>query len=407
MHQVLLPRPRHRLTDRMRILILHSQYLSGAVSGENRVVEDEKQLLESAGHQVRTWLPSPQAANRVELVKLAGKTIWSREAVAELNGLIDRFSPEVIHCHNLFPSLSPAVLRAGGQRGIPTLVTLHNYRLLCLPGTFVRDGRTCEDCLGKSQWRGVAHRCHRESMAASGVLATSIGIHRSLSSFDEPALYLAVSDFLRAKHIEGGFDPEQIVVKPNFAWAARPRRGPGDYFLYLGRLAPEKGVSSLLGSWERVPATLRIVGDGPEMPALREMAPDNVEFTGPIPGSEVPEVLAGARALMVPSTWYEGAPRGIIEAFAAGVPVIASRIGGLPELIQEGSSGSLVRPGDADAWADAAIRLMDDDLSESLGRGALQAWRDGFTPERGLQNLEAVYRSVLARSSEALPEAVA
>jgi glycosyltransferase involved in cell wall biosynthesis len=376
-------------------MIIHSQYLSGAVSGENRVVEDERDLLTRGGHEVRAWMPSPEGVGGLGLVRLAAGTVWSREAVAELNRQIDELSPHVIHAHNLFPSLSPAVLGVGAKRGIPTVMTLHNYRLLCLPGTFVRDGGICEDCLGRSPWPGVVHRCHRDSVAASAVLATSIGFHRTRSTFERPAFYLAVSEFLRAKHVEGGFDPDQIIVKPNFAWPATRREGPGEHFLFLGRLAPEKGAATLLDAWKDVDAPLLIVGDGPEMGELRAQAPPNVEFTGPIPGSEVPRMLAGARALVVPSTWYEGAPRGIIEAFAAGVPVLASAIGGLAELVDEGSSGFLVTPGEPRAWAEAATRLMDDELSVALGRGAYGTWQARFTPEVGLRNLEAVYRAAM------------
>jgi glycosyltransferase involved in cell wall biosynthesis len=140
------------------------------------------------------------------------------------------------------------------------------------------------------------------------------------------------------------------------------------------------------------------------MAELRAASPPNVEFTGAIPGSEVPGMLAGARALVVPSTWYEGAPRGIIEAFAAGVPVLASAIGGLSELIDEGSSGFLVTPGEPRAWAEAAGRLMDDGLSLALGRGAFTTWQARFTPEVGLRNLEAVYRAAMRGARGPLAE---
>lgn len=383
----------------MRILIVHSQYLSGAVSGENRVVEDEKALLEQGGHDVIAWMPSPEAAGKADLIRLAARSIWSKHATKKLDTLIEDFRPDVVHAHNLFPSLSPAALRVGGRKSIPTLVTLHNYRLMCLPGTFVRDGKICEDCLGKPPWRGVVHRCHRDSAGASAVLAGSIGFHRAASSFERPIRYLAVSEFLRSKHIEHGFPPEQVIVKPNFAWPALRRSGPGAYFLYLGRLAPEKGVSHLMRSWDRVDAPLRIVGDGPEIEDLKRSAPSNVEFTGPIPGPDVPGVLADARALLVPSTWYEGAPRGIIEAFAAGVPVVASAIGGLSELIAEGSNGFLAKPGHADSWAATAQLLLEDELSMSLGAGAYRTWEERFTPERGLENLEAVYRLAIEEAA--------
>jgi len=274
-------------------------------------------------------------------------------------------------------------------------MTLHNYRLICLPSTLLRKGRVCEDCLGRLPWRGVVHRCYRGSAAASASLATSIGVHRALGTYERVDLYLAVSEFMRTKHIEMGIAPERVVTKSNFAWSTARRDGPGDYFVFAGRLSPEKGVWPLLAAWRHLTLPLLVVGDGPDRDALQASAPKSVAFRGALAPDEMPALLARARALIVPSLWYEGAPRILLEAYAAGVPVLASRIGALPELVEHGASGLLFPPNDVEALAAGVTRLADDGESERLGEGAWQLWRERFTPERGLKELEACYRRPL------------
>lgn len=379
----------------MRILVLHSRYLSGPASGENRVAEDEVALLRASGHEVETWTPEPIVEGKVDLLKTGFSTIWNPAAVREVRDRIRRAGTQVVHVHNLFPTLSPAVLRVAASAGAAVVMTLHNYRLMCLPATFLRNGVVCQDCLGHVPWRGVQRRCYRDSVTGSATLATSLTAHRALATFGHVTRFLAVSGFVRDKYIEAGFPPEQIVVKPNFSDEAEPRQGPGDYFLYLGRLAEEKGVDTVLEAWRSAPGTLMVVGDGPAGPALRASAPPAVRFTGQMPAHEVPALVRGARALVVPSRWFEAAPRGITEAYAAGVPVLATRIGALQEAVEDGVTGSLVEPEDPSAWVEAASRLMNDTESERMGIAALQRWRERFSPERGLDGLERAYREAL------------
>ncbi len=378
----------------MRILVLHSRYLSGHASGENAVVEDEAKLLAHAGHEVEVWTPSPTPGSATNLVRTAAGAVWSRAAIREVDRKIGTFAPDVVHVHNLFPMLSPAVLRVARSHAA-VVMTLHNYRLLCLPATFLRDGRVCEDCLGRTPWPGVVHRCYRGSLPGSVTLAASLSLHRGLRTFARVSRFLPVSEFVRRKYVEAGFPAERLRVKSNFAWSVFPRDGPGDEFVFLGRLSPEKGVRTLVEAWRRTSARLLIVGDGPERQRLEAVAPANVEFAGLVEPSRVPDILREARALLLPSTWYEAQPRVILEAFAAGVPVIASRIGGLAELVDE-RSGSLVLSGDPAAWAAAAERLLDDAESVRLGDGAYRAWRERYSPERGLEALEDVYREAIA-----------
>lgn len=378
----------------MRIAILHSRYLSGPASGENRVLGDDIKLLTDAGHEVRSWTPAPGTTPR-EQAQAAVRAVWSADAVARVRELVGTWGAEIVHCHNLFPLLSPAVIREASAQGAGVVMTLHNYRLMCLAGSFHRAGHTCEECLGRVPWRGVAHGCYRGSSLASGVLATSLMTHRSMKTFDRVDRFLAVSDFVRKKHVEAGISAERIGVAPQFAWPTEQRDGPGDYFLYVGRLTQEKGANSLIEAWQPGLGRLVVVGDGPEMTHLRSVASPDIEFRGLVPGDSVPGLLRGAKALLVPSLTNDPAPRSVTEAYAAGVPVLASRSGGLPEVVEDGESGILVAPGAPNEWAAAVERLTDDEESVRLGAGALRCWSEKHRPEQSLSRLEDAYKAVL------------
>jgi glycosyltransferase involved in cell wall biosynthesis len=375
----------------VRVLVLHSRYLSGPASGENRVAEDEIRLLEQAGHPVSSWMPEYGDAGGA---RAAGRAVWSRRAKSRVSCVADSGSADVVHVHNVFPNLSPSVLRSS----IATVMTLHNFRLACLPATFLRDGRICEDCLGRAPWPGVLHACYRKSGLASAVLATSLTVHHAVGTFDRVTLYAAVSQFIKDKLVEGGLNRERIRVRHNFSWPIERRVGPGTYFLSVGHLSPEKGLDTIVRNWPSHTA-LVVVGDGPDRARLESIASGRVEFRGLVDAEHVSPLLRGARSLLVPSRSYEGSPRTIVEAFAAGVSVVASRIGGLPEYVEHEISGLLAEPCDVDEWAEAVQSLEDDDLAERLGDGAYAAWQERFSPEIGLRSLEALYEEAITRAA--------
>ena len=376
----------------MKVLVLHCRYLSGDVSGENRVVEDEIELLLRHGHEVIAWTPAfrPQR----NLLRPALDAVWSRSAAELVRRLLRRERPDVMHVHNLFPVMSPAVLRAAREEGVPVVMTVQNFRLLCLPATLLRRQQICEDCVGKLPWRGFVHGCYRGSRVTSAPMAISLSLHRLANTFECVTTFAPVSRFLRDKLVTGGMASERMVVRPNFAWATGTRRGPGDYFLFLGRLSAEKGLDTVSSVWEG-DRRLLVVGDGPDRQRLLAEGRSGVVFRPPLRPAELGQVLRGARALLLPSRWYEGWPRVAVEALAAGVPVIASDIGGLPELVTDGENGLLVRPDDGAAWLDAVRRLCDDAESERLGVGAHRDWRSRFSPEVGLSTLVALYEGTI------------
>jgi glycosyltransferase involved in cell wall biosynthesis len=231
------------------------------------------------------------------------------------------------------------------------------------------------------------------------VLATALSVHRAARTFARVALFSSVSEFVRDKLRQAGIDADRIRVKPNFAWSSPRREGRGSYFLILSRISPEKGIDVVV---DHVPAgsDLLVVGDGPERSRLMSSARrSGVEFRPRASAGEVEDLLRGARALLVPSRCYEGQPRVILEAFAAGVPVLASRLGGLPEVVSDNHNGLLVDHADGRAWTAAMEQLMDDDTCDRLGRGAFHSWESAYTPERAIQNLESLYREALAREA--------
>jgi glycosyltransferase involved in cell wall biosynthesis len=371
------------------VLLVHSQYSSGSISGENRVVDDQLALLRDAGHDVEAYQPDTVGESAFAM---GMRAVWSARARADITSIIRTFHPDVVHFHNLFPNISPAALRIVGKPAV--VLTLHNYRLMCLPATLLRNGAICENCVGRLPWSGVVHRCYRGSTAGSMVLATSLGAHRKLRSFRHVNRFLAVSEFVKRKHIESGIEPSKIEVSPQFCWPREVRRGAGTYFLYAGRLSPEKGISHLAADWRQSWGQLRIVGGGPQEDQIRSQAAasaGSIVFAGEASPSGVEREIQSARAVLVPSLSYEGAPRIVIEAFAAGVPVVASAIGGLTEMVATGTTGYSVPVGSSDAWTEALSLMNDDATNVAMGSAGYQQWIARHSPSIAAERLESAY----------------
>jgi glycosyltransferase involved in cell wall biosynthesis len=373
----------------VKVLILHSRYASGSVSGENRVVEDEARLLREAGHEVTSWTPQ---ADEISPPRAGASAVWSRSARRNVSEIIDRDEPDVVHVHNLFPRLSPAVIPKAAQ-GRPVVMTLHNYRLLCLPATLLRDGKTCTDCVGRAPWAGVRHRCYRSSVLGSAALASSLTLHRALGSFHSVARFAAVSGYVRDAHVDAGLiDRARIEVKPNFAWPTQLRADVGEHFLYAGRLSAEKGVAELVTAWPSEAPPLVLAGGGP----LAESIPTrpNVRTVGSLPPDQVAGLIRRAHAVLVPSRWAEGAPRIIVEAYAAGIPVIASAVGALPEFVLDGITGALLHSLSDGTLSETVGRLQEPSERTRMGDAAHALWREHYGPEAALASLEALYEAV-------------
>lgn len=333
------------------MLLLHNRYqLPG---GEDQVFEAEGALLESHGHRVLRYSLDNDSVPGMGRAELAKATVWNEAVYRELRTLIRRERPDVAHFHNTLPLMSPAAYYAAQAEGVPVIQTLHNYRLLCPGALFFRSGRVCEDCSGKAvPWPGVAHACYRGSRTASGAVVAMLAAHRALGTWTGVVdKYIVLTEFARRKFVEGKLPAEKIVVKPNFVQPdPLAGEGRGRYALFVGRLSQEKGVETLLAAWESLgkKIQIKIVGDGPLGPVVAEAARrfDGVEWLGSQPRDRVLALMKDARALLFPSVWYEGFPMVIAEAYAVGLPVIASDLGSMSSLITHRRTGLHFRPGD-------------------------------------------------------------
>jgi len=388
----------------MNVLVVHNFYQQAG--GEDQVFADETKLLRDRGHAVEQFTVHNDAVDSMGRIKLARKTIWNRESYRALRDAVRRHRAEVVHFHNTFPLISPAGYKAARDEGAAVVQTLHNYRLMCPVATFYRDGHVCEECMEKFvPWPGVVHACYRNSRPASAAVAALLTVHRARRTWQHDVdVYIALTEFSRQKFVAGGVPPDKIVIKPNFV-GPDPQIGAGDggYALFVGRLTDEKGVRTLLTAWKSnaVNVGLKILGDGPLREEVVEAAsrtPHKIEYLGRRPLAEVYDVIGRARVLVFPSQWYEGLPRTIVESYAKGTPVIASRLGSMTELIEPGRSGLLFEAGDADDLARQVARVTGspDELVQ-MRVGARRLYEERYTAERNYPVLLGAYAQALNR----------
>ncbi|UZD55667.1 glycosyltransferase [Caldimonas aquatica] len=380
---------------RPRVLIAHNSYQQRG--GEDAVVEAEAELLRSRGHAVRLLVAHNDAIVGMPRSRLAARTLWSSQTVRDFRQALVEFRPDILHVHNTFPLISPSIYWAAARAGVPVVQTLHNFRLLCPQAMLLREGRICEDCVGRLPWRGVVRRCYRGSAAQSGVLAGMISLHRALGTWGSKVdRYIALNEFCRRKFIEGGLPAQRIVVKPNFVDFPAPEDGAREGVLFVGRLAEEKGLSTLCAAARLAPdVAVRVAGTGPQAGLLQGIP--SVTSLGALSAAEVREAMCGAQALVMPSLWYENFPRTLVEAFACALPVIASRIGALAELVEDGVTGLLFEPGNA---ADLAAKMKwaaaHPDALMRMGQEARRRYLREFSPEVNYRRLTEIYAQVLA-----------
>jgi len=395
----------------VRVLIAHNRYRSAQPSGENVVVDDEARLLAEHGCEVELLQTHSDEiadwpAHRKAL--LPARTVWSRQGRRLVADAIERFRPDVVHVHNTFPLLSPTALRAARASGAAVVATMHNFRPLCAAATFVRDGKVCTSCLGRGPLPAIVHGCYRNSRVATLPLAASISAHRVAGTWRTSVdRYVFPSSFARSLYVQAGWAPERLVVKPNTApEPGIARTGAGRGFVALARFSHEKGLDTLLDAWRDagIDEPLTLIGSGELEHELRARAQGlrSVEVAGRLPHAEALARLATARALVVPSRWFEVFPRTIVEAYALGVPVIASRIGSLADVVDDGTTGMLFEPSQPAALATALHALAGNDaLTQQLGRQARRRYEDELAPGPTTRRLLEIYEAAAAETPSA------
>jgi glycosyltransferase involved in cell wall biosynthesis len=392
----------------LKILVIHNQYQQAG--GEDTTVAQETALLRDAGHRIIEYRRSNQeisAFNAVQKATLPLRMIWAGDSYRDLRSLIRREKPDIAHFHNAHFMISPAAYYACHEARVPVVQTIQNYRLFCPAATFFRDGHVCEDCLGKMPpLPGVIHGCYRGSRAQTAMVAAMLTFHRWRRTWlDRVDRYIAPTDFVRQKLIEGGLPAKKITVKPNFVYPDPGcGDGSGDYVLFVGRLSPEKGIVTLLAAQERLagksPLKLKIVGDGPLSAKVADAARKlpNLEWLGQQPKDRVLELMKTAQALVFPSIWYEAFPLVIVEAFAVGLPVIASKIGSMAALVDHERTGLHFSPGDADDLA-AKIEWIATHTAERefMHREARAEFESKYTAVRNYELVMSIYESAINR----------
>jgi glycosyltransferase involved in cell wall biosynthesis len=328
----------------------------------------------------------------------AASIVYSREAQRNIGRLIEVARPSVAHAHNVYHHLSPSIFPTLKAAGVPVVMTAHDLKLACPAYKMLRDGHVCELCKGGHVENVLRHRCIKGSAALSGLVLAETVVQRGLGLYRDHVDRIVVpSRFYRDKLIEWGIAAERLVYIPNsVALPADEPADEGGYFLYAGRLAPEKGIATLVRAAARARQPLVVAGAGPEEAALRRLAAEcggEVDFAGYLSGEALARRIAGATALVLPSEWYENAPVSVLEAYGHGRPVIGTDIGGIPELIRPGETGLVARPGDPGDLAEKLAAMADLSAGERARMGrAGRAWvaRD-FSPEAHRNRLLELY----------------
>ena len=334
--------------------------------------------------------------------RLALDGAWSSRTYQELSALIKKNRPDIAHFHNTFPQISPSAYAACRDNGVPAVQTLHNFRFICPGGLLLRDGHPCEDCVGTNLLSALRYRCYRGSLPATGALVWMLMRNRWHGTYTNLVnRYIALTKFSASRLVAGGLPRERIVVKPNFvANIPTPGAGEGGYAVYVGRLSAEKGVRTMMAAWRLLPGVpLKILGDGPLRQELEQLAAIEklpIEFLGFCDRGTIADVVCRAAFQIIPSEWYEGFPMVIVEAYACGTPVVASRIGSLDEIVEEGVTGVKFEPGNPgdlsdkinSLWANRARQTM-------LRRTARETFEKNYSSEKNYESLMAIYEAAI------------
>jgi glycosyltransferase involved in cell wall biosynthesis len=397
----------------MKILFIHDFYQR--FGGEDAVALSEKQLLQEHGEEVIPYTRHNDEIKDYQLgqkLALPGEVIYSRRTNTDLRELVEKHRPDIAYIHNFFPLISPSVYPTLRSLGVPSIQVVHDFRMLCPNGVFYTQGKVCERCKHGNFLHAVRYRCYRDSYLASAIASSALGLHRLTGGLDRVDGYICLTEFTRQKLLEVGVASEKLFLKPNFIDASqvRPSPGGGGYVLFLGRLSAEKGLWTLIRAFETLPhLPLKIAGTGELEDDLREYVSRkklrHIELVGFKNGQEKWDLLRGSLFVVIPSEWYETFCLVVLEAYAAGKAVLASRLGSLPYVVEPGETGRLFEAGNADDLAAKASEMMDraDELP-LMGRYGRQLAETRYSPEQNYRQLMDIFASVApAPTPTALP----
>ena len=391
----------------MKILIAHNRYQQAG--GEDAVVQTEYDILKKYGEDVFLYERNNAELKTYSPLKKINFLLslsWSKKSYQDFRSAIRKYSPDIVHFHNIFYMMTPAVYDACRDKHVPVVQSQHNFRPLCSNGLFFRDNHVCEECLHHSLWRGVRHRCYHNSYIQSFFIARMLQIQKQNQTWHKKIdRYIMASEFTKQKYVEAGISAEKISIKPHaLLQSPNPSRHPSDYALFVGRLSTEKGIEVLLKAWEPVQNTkLKIMGNGPLLNSLQDYIRNkkitNVEFLGFRSQEDYEKDMQGAKFLIVPSTCYENFPRIFSEAYARGIPIIASRLGSMQHLVVEGKTGLTFEAGNHEDLTTKIRWAMDHPKElEQTSREAHRVFEEQYTAPKNYALLMDIYQKTLHTS---------
>ncbi|MCG8570244.1 MAG: glycosyltransferase family 4 protein [Spirochaetes bacterium] len=381
--------------------MLHNFYQQPG--GEDIVLSEEKQLLKQKGNTVSFVSVDNKHINNFRTkLYTAVNLAYSKRSKQKLKKKIKRFKPDIVHVHNFFPLLTPSIYDACKEEKIPVVQTLHNYRLVCSAASLMRNGRICEKCLCRSSYWAAIHCCYRNSLLGSISVARMIDYHRGKKTWQNKVdRFIALTEFSRNKFIEAQFPQKKISVKPNFIIdpiqsEQQREKHYKKRALFVGRLSYEKGIQTLIDAWRGIDCRLQITGDGPLYSDLKKEVSGNIELLGYLSADKVQKKMLESSFLILPSIWYEGFPMVIVESFACSLPVVASKLGSMAEIINDGYTGLHFNPGDVKDLRKKVQFMVDHpDLAKKMGANARKEYEQKYTPEKNYEMLINIYKDTI------------
>jgi len=382
----------------MKILVIHNFYQQKG--GEDIVVQQEIELLRDKGHIVDTFFVSNKSiTTQIDKFTASLNTSYSVKFRDRIKKKINYFCPDIVHIHNTFPIITSSVYDACIQSNVPSIQTLHNFRIRCSSGLFFRDGKICEQCLNKSAFQAVLHKCYRNSIVGSFFVAKMIEDNKRRDVWNVKVdRLISLTSFAKQKLIASGIKKNKICIKPNFIKDYGYCYEKEDYFLFIGRLSVEKGLDLLLEVFTKTDKKLKIIGTGPlENEVHKSVSTNpNIEYLGFMNKDAIINHLKKAKSLIFSSICYEGMPMTILESFSTGTPVISPNIGGPNEMVKNNENGLIYEVNNSKDLLDKIYSLDEDrELQNKLSNGARSSYKLNYSAELNYKMLMDIYKKVI------------
>jgi len=382
----------------MKILQVHNYYQSPG--GEDAVLSNEYKLLASYGHEVFQYTKTNEEIDNFNIFqkgKLFLNAIYSSSTFEEVLKIIEEHKPDICHVHNTLALITPSVYYVCKRMRVPVVQTLHNYRLICANASLFRNGKVCEECIGKSLYHSIKYGCYRGSRLQSFVLARTVEWNKKHNTWNNLIdAYIALTEFSKRKFVEGGLPESKIFIKPNFLFED-PGYSESDegYFLFAGRLDEVKGVNVLIEAAKSLPQIkFKIAGNGILKHKVSSVI--DMEYLGQLNRSDLILELKKSSALIFPSVWYESMPMTIIEAFACGKPVIASNLGAMAEIVENGKTGLLFGPGNVNDLVEKILWAKNNPgKMKEMSLNARKEFEEKYTPQKNYKALMEIYEKAV------------